>query len=204
MLDRKKHWEKAYAGKEPNQHSWYQVRPDISLELIAASGISPDAALIDVGGGESTLVDALLQQNFSRVTVLDVAVSAMAHTRARLGQQADRVRWVEADITAFRSKERFALWHDRAVFHFLTDAEDQERYRETLYSCLLVGGDLILATFAMDGPTKCSGLDIVRYNPKTLQTVLGDGIELLTTRNERHVTPSGKEQSFLYGHFKRR
>lgn len=203
-MDRKKHWEDVYASKGPEQCSWYQVRPDISLALISSSGIRPDASVIDVGGGVSTLTDALLQQNFSRITVLDIAASAMVRAKRRLGDQAKRVRWVEADITTFQTTERFSLWHDRAVFHFLTDAQDQRSYRETLYTCLPSGGHLILAAFALDGPTKCSHLDVMRHDPDSLQAVLGDGLVLLETRDEWHITPTGKEQKFVYCHFLRR
>lgn len=203
MLDRKGHWEEIYTRKEPDQHSWYQGRPDISLALIAASGVGPDAAIIDVGGGASTLTDALLQQNYSKITILDISIAALARARYRLEDQADRVHWVNADITTFQTQERFALWHDRAVFHFLTDAQDQARYRNTLFTCLSAAGHLILATFALDGPTKCSNLDVMRHDQESLQAIFGDTMVLLDSRNEWHVTPTGKEQKFLYCHFQR-
>ena len=203
-LDQKKHWEKTYSAQKPGQHSWYQVGPKVSLALIAATGVRPDAALLDVGGGDSTLADALLDQHFSRLTVLDIAASALARAKARLGEESsNNVHWVEADITTFRTTERFALWHDRAVFHFLTEAQDRALYRETLHTCLPLGGHLILAAFALDGPTQCSNLDVIRYDANTLQAALGCGVELLETCQERHVTPTGKEQTFVYARFRR-
>lgn len=202
-MDTKQHWEQVYRQQRSVDASWYQAHPALSLDLITRCGLPADAPVIDVGGGASTLTDHLLAQGYLNLTVLDIAGEALQMAQRRLGPRAETVRWREHDILGFRPPHRYALWHDRAVFHFLTDAADRERYRETLERSLLPGGHLIIATFARQGPTRCSGLDIVQYDSDDLRRELGAGFELLRADREVHHTPGGSEQAFQYGLFRR-
>jgi SAM-dependent methyltransferase len=202
-MDRKQHWESVYTNKSPLEVSWYQTEPRLSLELIAASGVARDAAIIDVGGGASVLVDRLLAAGYTNLSVLDISAQALAHAQRRLGGQAGRVTWLEADITQFVPPQNYHLWHDRAVFHFLTDAADRRRYVEALRHGLVPGGQLIIAAFAIGGPLKCSNLDIAQYDAATLAAELGPEFRLLEERSELHHTPSGKDQRFGYYRFAR-
>jgi SAM-dependent methyltransferase len=204
MFDRKAHWEGVYQDKSPLEVSWYQQVPSLSLELIQHAGIAADAPVIDVGGGASVLVDALLTAGYRRVAVLDLSAKALAAARERLGAAAAGVEWIEADITAFAPAHPFALWHDRAVFHFLTAAADRAAYRRVLKQTLPVGGHLIIAAFAVGGPTRCSGLEIVQYDAHRLGSELGEEFESVEQRSEVHITPAGKEQAFNYFRFIRR
>jgi len=202
-MDRRQHWEQVYQNKTPESVSWFQPDPVLSRQLIEGTGIGKQDAIIDVGGGASRLVDCLLAAGYRDVSVLDIAPSALAHARQRLGDAAEAVTWIEADITRFVPPKRYALWHDRAVFHFLTEAQDRERYREVLLEGLAPEGHLIIAAFALDGPTRCSGLDIVRYDSAGLQSVLGPAFRLRDSVQEIHHTPSGGEQKFGYHWFQR-
>ena len=169
VVDVKAHWEHVYRTKQPATLSWYQAEPARSLELIAGAGAGPDSTIIDVGGGDSTLVDALLSRGIGRLTVLDLSGAALDRARARLGALAERVTWLEADVTrATLPAGACDIWHDRAVFHFLTHAEARRSYIATAMRALRPGGSAIMATFALDGPTRCSGLDVVRYSPESL------------------------------------
>lgn len=199
--ERKNHWETVYRDKSPLDVSWYQHAPTLSWELIRASGIAPDAPLIDVGGGASTLVDHLLDSGYSAVSVLDISAQALAHAQRRLGERAALVRWIESDITRFEPPQRYRLWHDRAVFHFLTAADDRARYRAVLERALEAGGQIIVGTFAPGGPERCSGLPIVQYDAARMQAELGDGFALLEMRAETHRTPAGKDQLFNFFRF---
>lgn len=198
---RKTHWETVYRDKSPLEVSWYQLAPTLSWELILASGIDRTAPLIDVGGGASTLVDHLLDHGYSAVSVLDISAQALAHAQQRLGERARQVCWIESDITRFTPSLRYRLWHDRAVFHFLTDAADRARYRAALELGLEPGGQLIIGTFAPGGPERCSGLPIVQYDAARMQAELGAGFTLLETRAETHRTPAGKDQLFNFFRF---
>lgn len=204
MGERKGHWERVHRGKAPGERSWFQPRPEASLGLMESAGIGPEARVVDVGGGTSRLVDELLERGYRHLTVLDISGAALAEARERLGERAENVRFVESDVTEADLEGPFDLWHDRAVFHFLTDADDRRRYVELLRRTLAPGGHAIVATFAEDGPEKCSGLPVVRYTPEALSAELGIDLELARARREMHVTPSGKEQSFVYCHFRRR
>jgi SAM-dependent methyltransferase len=205
VMDRKAHWNKAYSGRDADSWSWFQDSPVVSLGLIKACGLSAGASIIDVGGGGSTLTGELLGQGFTALSVLDISSNALKKSRERLGADvAGGVTWIESDITGFSSDDRFDLWHDRAVFHFLTDAGDRERYREVLFRHLKPGGYLVVSTFAFDGPKKCSGLDIVGNDAESLHEALGgDRLQMLESREEEHVTPKGGKQKFIYGRFQR-
>jgi len=201
VLDRKQHWEDVYASKAVHETSWHQAKPAPSLALIrhVAGGRKP--SLIDVGGGASLLVDCLLDEGFPDLTVLDISGRAIEQARQRLGRRASRVEWVEADITQFEPDRTYEIWHDRAAFHFLTEAEDRKNYVDVLLRALAEGGHLIIAAFAPDGPQKCSGLDIVRYDGQTLKTELGPRFELDEEHYEVHRTPAGREQRFGFHRF---
>jgi SAM-dependent methyltransferase len=198
-MDGKQHWEGIY-GKNDSRHlSWYQEHALLSLEFIAKTGVSPDAALIDVGGGTSTLVDDLSARGFTDLTVLDISPRALQSAQARLGAAAQRVCWREADILqAEFPVNRFSVWHDRAVFHFLTDEKDRRRYVEQVLHAVKPGGYVIVATFAADGPSRCSGLEVVRYDSEGLHEQFGRRFLLLGSSQESHHTPLGMEQKFLY------
>jgi SAM-dependent methyltransferase len=201
---RKAHWETVYATREETHVSWYQEVPKLSLELIDAFAPDQGGRIIDIGGGASVLVDRLLDRPFQTVAVLDISETALQKARARLGDRGDRVEWVAADVTAADSLGTFDLWHDRAVFHFLTDAADRRAYVDLALRTVPEGGHLILATFADDGPKQCSNLDVCRYNAASLSAELGDAFALVRSANESHRTPSGASQSFFYGVFQRR
>ncbi|MCR4290024.1 MAG: class I SAM-dependent methyltransferase [Candidatus Scalindua sp.] len=199
----KKHWENVYGQKRPVEVSWYQVGPTVSLKLIASTEIDHAAKIIDVGGGTSVLVDKLLDQGFRNVTVLDISSKAIHYVQERLGRRAENVCWIEADVTEFKSSSQYDLWHDRAVFHFLTDTEDRTRYVRRLKETVKPGGHIVIAAFAIDGPPKCSGLDVERYSPEKMKNELGESFELVNSVSEVHITPWNKDQKFIYCYFKK-
>ena len=194
---RQQHWNRIYESKGPQDVSWYQRRPDMSLACIGASGLDKDACILDVGGGESTLVDFLLDAGYKRLAVLDVSGVALNHSRLRLGARAGSVEWFEEDVISFVPPHRFDLWHDRAVFHFLTIDDDRRRYVATLRKTLQPGGTVILSTFATDGPPKCSGLDVMRWDEQSIVAELGAEFQLHEVHQETHITPWKSEQSFV-------
>lgn len=200
--DRKQHWERVYAEKSPDEVSWYQSVPEVSLDLIERYLPDRKASLIDVGGGASTLVDHLLARGYRAVTVLDIAARALQEARSRLGEQAEAVGWVEGDITRCALSGPFALWHDRAVFHFLTEPADRAAYVARLRRHLAPGGVVVIAAFSPEGPTMCSGLPIVQYDTEKLLRELGEGFRHLESRHEAHRTPAGKIQHFGYHAFR--
>ena len=202
--DRQTHWENVYATKAEREVSWFQQNPAPSLDLIAATGIPGDAAIIDVGGGASRLVDSLLEKGFSRVAILDLSANALAETKKRLGARADGVDWIVADVTAWKPSRSYDLWHDRAAFHFLTDPADRDAYVARLENAVRSGGHAIVATFAPDGPERCSGLPIVRYDPAALASVLRPEFRLVDSMRHDHVTPGGNTQRFQFSRFIRR
>ena len=203
IKSRKAHWETIYTDLLPDEVSWYQKEPALSLELIRRAGLGPDGAIIDIGGGAAVLVDGLLAAGYWNVTVLDLSAHALAHATQRLGARAKQVEWIEADVTEVVLPRVYDLWHDRAVFHFLTEAGDRNKYLETMKCGVQDGGHAIIATFAIGGPTKCSGLEIVQYDAQKLSGELGPEFMLIDQRAERHVTPMGKEQQFSYFLFRR-
>lgn len=197
-MNRKAHWEHVYQSKGAEEVSWYQRHPGMSLDLIAASGVSKDAGIIDVGGGASTLVDHLLDGGYTKLAVLDLSAHALDCARSRLAARAGDVDWFEADVTSFQPPHRFGLWHDRAVFHFLTAEHDRRAYVSTLRRTLQPGGIVVMSTFALDGPAKCSGLDVVRHDEASLLAELGAEFRLQEVRHEVHITPRKAEQRFIY------
>ena len=201
--ERKAHWEAVYEQKGEMEVSWFQESPELSLELIEKLAPAPDAAIIDVGGGASRLVDALVARGYGDVTVLDLSQAALQAAQTRLGARAAKVVWVAADATDWSPQRAYDLWHDRAAFHFLTSAEDRARYVARLTQALKPGGHAIIATFAPDGPERCSGLPIVRYDAAGLSQVLGADFALMDTRAQAHVTPWGSRQKFQFSIFSR-
>src|SRR5689334_10290295 len=193
------HWESVYRNKGATEVSWYQAEAKVSLDLIRR--VAPDSAapILDVGGGASTLVDGLLGAGYRRVTLLDLSGAALAVAQQRIGERAAAVTWVESDVlTALLPAAGFAVWHDRAVFHFLTDAGDRARYVARVREAVQPGGYVIVASFAPEGPTRCSGLEVVRYSPETMHAQFGERFRLLDAVREDHHTPSGVTQAFLY------
>ncbi|MBW8371322.1 MAG: class I SAM-dependent methyltransferase [Thiobacillus sp.] len=198
MVDRRNHWETVYSNKAVDQVSWFQPHASSSLRLIEECA-DKDAHIIDVGGGASMLVDDLLDAGYRNLSVLDLAESALATSRARLGARAQSVRWIAADITrAELPAARYDVWHDRAVFHFLTDPADRARYVEQVLKSVKSGGHVIVAAFGPGGPLQCSGLDVVRYAPDALHAEFGAPFQLLRHETETHHTPSGQDQDFVY------
>lgn len=198
MIDRRQHWETIYRSRSADAVSWFQPHAAASLRLIARCA-GPAARVIDVGGGASVLVDDLLDAGYRHVTVLDLAESALAASRARLGERAGRVEWIADDITrAALPAARYDVWHDRAVFHFLTDPADRARYVAQVLRAVKPGGHVIVAAFGPGGPLACSGLDVVRYDPGALHAQFGAAFRLLGHETEVHYTPAGQDQEFVY------
>jgi 2-polyprenyl-3-methyl-5-hydroxy-6-metoxy-1,4-benzoquinol methylase len=198
-MEARTHWEKIYTTKAPDQVSWYRPHLETSLALILRAVSDRTASIIDVGGGESTLVDDLLQEGFQNVTVLDVSQAAVDVNKTRLGEKASGVRWLVADITQVELQPRaYDLWHDRAVFHFLTAHEQRVAYVRQVARVVKPGGHIIVSTFGPEGPTKCSGLDVVRYDAESLHAEFGPRFRLVESSKETHQTPFGTTQQFLY------
>ena len=197
------HWTQVYEDKAPSTVSWYQESPEPSLRALSRFGASPSSSIIDVGGGASNLVDALLEQGWQDITVLDLAAPALEAAKARLGALANKVQWEVADITDWQPPRQFEVWHDRAVFHFLTEPQQREAYRRTLLAGIAPGGLVIMATFALDGPERCSGLPVQRYDAASLAEEMSDTLLLIDGWREEHVTPWGAKQSFNWCAFRR-
>jgi SAM-dependent methyltransferase len=200
---RQAHWENVYTTKGENEVSWFQQSPAPSLELIVQAGAVSNSAIIDIGGGASRLVDHLVDQGFADVTVLDLSSAALETAKARLGARADRVHWLVADATIWEPVKRYDIWHDRAAFHFLTDEKDRTAYIARLGRGLKIGGHAIIATFALDGPEKCSGLPVARYDSASLGRTLGTTFKLVHTQRHEHATPWGSRQVFQFSIFRR-
>jgi 2-polyprenyl-3-methyl-5-hydroxy-6-metoxy-1,4-benzoquinol methylase len=200
---RKAHWETVYATKGENEVSWFQENPAPSLELIDLVGSTSESAIVDIGGGASRLVDSLVARGFNRVTVLDISEAGLEATKARLGKRASRVQWIVADVTKWCSTQTFDVWHDRAAFHFLTESADKAAYVSRLKAAVKPGGCVIIGTFAPDGPERCSGLPVNRYDAASLAATLGKGYQLIDTRRHEHATPSGVTQKFQFSTFRR-
>lgn len=197
--DPAQHWQTVYEAKAADEVSWFQREPRLSHALIARVAPSLDASIIDVGGGASTLVDTLLAAGYTNLTVLDLAAAALRQARERLGFDASRVAWSVSDVLdATFTPASIDVWHDRAVFHFLTRSEDRARYISQVQRAVRPGGHVLVATFAEDGPPRCSLLDVARYSPAQLHAVFGAGFVLETSLRENHITPSGSQQAFTY------
>lgn len=199
-MNRKSHWESIYASKASATFGWYQQHPRRSLDLIGRTALPKNARIIDVGGGDSFLVDELLREGYSDVTVLDLSGAALNRARARLGSvKAGSVTWLEGDILEVNFANRaFDIWHDRAVFHFLITPDQRDAYIRTVEQTVRPGGHVIVATFAEDGPTRCSGLPVTRYSAAELHGTFGSAFQLVGAERELHRTPSGVEQRFTY------
>jgi 2-polyprenyl-3-methyl-5-hydroxy-6-metoxy-1,4-benzoquinol methylase len=198
-MENKRHWETIYHKKTATQVSWYQLHPSTSLQYIQNTGVGRNGHVIDIGGGASTLVDHLLDDGFQNITVLDISGAALDVAKERLGLRAGNVTWLEVDITrATLARHTYDVWHDRAVFHFLTNEEDRKQYVNAARGAVKPGGHVIVATFASDGPDHCSGLDVARYDSEGLHGEFGADFELLDSTPEEHQTPFGTAQKFIY------
>jgi 2-polyprenyl-3-methyl-5-hydroxy-6-metoxy-1,4-benzoquinol methylase len=202
-LDRQAHWENVYATKSEQEVSWFQQSPTISLALIHATGASTNASIVDIGGGASRLADVLLDEGFEAITVLDLSEKALAISRARLGERGAKVQWLVADITNWQPSQIYDVWHDRAVFHFLTEPEHRAAYAGRVSRAVRPGGHVIIGTFALDGPERCSGLAVVRHDAESIGKILGPSFQLLESRGHDHLTPSGATQRFQFSRFQR-
>ena len=198
-MDVKKHWDKVYATKAPESVSWYRAQLETSLALIERAAVARSASIIDIGGGESTLVDDLLLRGYKTLNVLDVSPTAIEVTKKRLGTAAKQVRWLVGDIVEIELEPHaYDLWHDRAVFHFLTTPERRLAYVRQVTRAVRPGGHVIISTFGPEGPTKCSGLDVMRYDAQSLHGEFGGHFRLVESSKELHETPFGTTQQFLY------
>lgn len=202
-MDKKQHWENIYHTKELTEVSWYQLVPQTSLDLIKQYKLSPDANIIDVGGGDSFLVDHLLKLGFSRITVLDISEEAIAKAKKRLGDHASKVNWIISDITGFQPNTKYDFWHDRAAFHFLTEQKDIEKYLEAAKKGVSENGILAIGTFSETGPTKCSGIEIKQYSEQSLQEQFNTDFEMIHSFTADHKTPFETIQNFTFGIFKK-
>lgn len=202
MSERQAHWQRVYTSKEENQLSWHEDAPALSLALLGEAGLRPEMAVIDIGGGTSRLVDALVASEQAHITILDLSAAALDTAKKRLAG-AGNVEWVAGDVTEWQPKRSYDLWHDRAAFHFLTDPEDQRAYVRVMARALKTGGRAVIGTFAPDGPEKCSGLPVARHDAASLRAVLGEGFSLISTRRNEHTTPWGAVQQFQFGTFEK-
>lgn len=203
-MNRKSHWENVYESRPVHRLGWYKTHLYPSVDWIKDLLPDRDRRIIDVGGGASTLVDDLLYERYSSITVVDISSKALSHTKDRLGNHAEQVRWIEGDITEVELPENyFDLWHDRAVFHFLTDEQERRKYISKLKRSVSQNGYIVMGTFLPEAPPKCSGLPVERYDVDKMVSTLGEGFRLLDSLKELHVTPGGVEQMYLYCRFKR-
>ena len=202
-MDQQGHWDRVYRTKGEQDLSWFEAVPSVSLALMEAAGLTASTCVLDVGGGDSRLVDCLIARGLDCLAVLDVSTAALERAQARLGRAAAVPIWIASDVTGDWSVKPMDMWHDRAVFHFLTEAHDRARYLVHLHETLKSGGAAILATFALDGPSTCSGLPVVRYSPLTLAAELGENFSLVESVPHLHTTPWGASQSFQYSRFTR-
>jgi hypothetical protein len=198
----KEHWETVYATKTPQEVSWTQEKPTISLDFIASFQLEKSASIIDIGGGDSLLVDFLLDLGFTNISVLDISSHAIERAKVRLGEKASSVTWIVSDINDFEPSQNYDLWHDRAAFHFLTNSKDIERYVQIVSK---QAKNLVLGTFSTNGPFKCSGLEITQYDEKELGELFEPlGFELQSTKREDHMTPFGTTQNFVFASFSKK
>lgn len=199
ITDPKSHWDTVYRTKRPDQVSWYRPHLEVSLELVAEAAPNRDARIIDVGGGESTLVDDLLTRGYRNLAILDISSTALEVAKARLGDAANKVQWLCGDVTSFAfTRHQYDVWHDRAVFHFMIESAQRAAYVRQVAHAVKPGGHVIVATFGPEGPTQCSGLDVARYDPNALHDEFGPGFQLIRHLTELHQTPAGSIQQFTY------
>lgn len=202
-MQSKEHWEQVYQTKAPDAVSWFQEHAESSLQLIHATGVNYDASIIDVGGGASTLIDDLQKEGYQNLTVLDLSDAALNAAKSRLGVLASKINWIEADVTQIDLPIRhYDIWHDRAVFHFLTLPEERSAYIQLVKRSVIPGGNVIIATFAEYGPAKCSGLPVMRYRVDELQAAFGASFVLVNHEKKVHYTPLGSAQQFIYCYFR--
>ncbi|TBR23972.1 MAG: class I SAM-dependent methyltransferase [Candidatus Nitrosotenuis sp.] len=204
MDDIKEHWEDVWTRKKSNQVSWYQEYPKTSIELILSTNPSKDASIIDVGSGDSNLVEKLLDLGFSDITVLDISAKALERAKERLGKRAEMVKWLEYDIREFDTNDRYDIWHDRALLHFLTSEEDLKNYAELTRKHVKEGGYVILSTFSTNGPMMCSGLDTKQFSEESMKKLFSNGFEYVKSFEEEHKTPFGVDQIFIYTVFRKK
>ena len=204
MYDVKEHWEDVWTRKKSSEVSWYQQEPKTSLELILLIHPSKDASIIDVGGGDSRLVDKLLQLGFQNITVLDISANALERAKERLGKRAQLIKWIECDVRNFDSDDQYDIWHDRALLHFLTSDEDLKNYVELTKRHVKTGGYLIISTFSTKGPKMCSGLDTKQYSEESMKKLFSNGFNPVKSFEEEHVTPFGKSQIFTCNVFRKK
>ena len=202
-VSRYRHWETVYSEKGEHSVSWFQEQATVSLEMLRLLGAGPSSQIIDIGGGASRLVDGLVARKYSAVTILDISDAALAIAKARIGDKADAVTWIAADVTRWEPRQHYDVWHDRAAFHFLTEPADRKAYVERLTRAVRSGGHAIIATFALDGPERCSGLPVVRYDSDRLAATLGAGFAFAGARRQEHTTPTGAVQRFQFSAFRR-
>jgi len=202
-FDRKKHWEEIYQTKQLHEVSWFQPKPETSLDFVRQSELPADAKIIDIGGGDSFLVDHLLDLGYRDITVLDISKSAIDRAKLRLGEHADKVKWIIADIASFQPPEQYDFWHDRAAFHFLTLDPEIDHYIETLEKSIRTNGFLVIGTFSENGPKKCSGIEIKQYSESSMTELLKGTFEKLGCITIDHTTPSGNIQNFIFCSFRK-
>jgi SAM-dependent methyltransferase len=200
---RQAHWEHVYQTKGERDVSWFEESPKLSLDLIRATGAKADASIVDLGGGASRLVDALLDDGYTSLSVLDLSEKALAISKSRLGARGAQVNWIVADVTVWQPDRVFDVWHDRAAFHFLTDQQERSAYGECVRKAVRSGGHVIIGTFALDGPERCSGLPVVRHDATTVGEVLGGAFKLVDSYHHKHQTPGGAIQHFQFSRFER-
>ncbi|NME66988.1 class I SAM-dependent methyltransferase [Flammeovirga aprica] len=203
-IDKKKHWESIYETKPLENVSWYQPTPTTSLDFVERSFLAPDDKIIDVGGGDSFLVDHLLEKGFQDITVLDISAKALQRAKHRLGEKASKVNWIEADASRFDSGEQYAFWHDRAAFHFLTSEEDIKNYKNVVSKMIKTDGVLLIGTFSENGPEKCSGIPIKQYTTESLAALFEDNFDLVNTQIVDHKTPFDTLQNFVFCCFRKK
>lgn len=202
-FDRKKHWESIYQSKESDEVSWFQSKPTTSLEFIQRYDLPRSSRIIDIGGGDSLLVDHLLNMGYQDITILDISEKAIEKAKKRLGDKADKVKWIIEDAANFQTTEKYDFWHDRAAFHFLTDENEIEKYLNTLNKGVKPKGILVIGTFSEDGPEKCSGINIKKYSERTMTDRLKNFFEKIKCITIDHKTPSGSIQNFIFCSFSR-
>ncbi len=204
MMSQKEHWENVFATKLETEVSWYQPSPKTSLDFISNLNISKEAKIIDIGGGDSYLVDALLERGFTNITLLDISAQAIERIKSRLGAKATIVTFIVSNILDFNPTETYDLWHDRASFHFQTDEQQIQKYADIVAKSVATNGNMIIGTFSENGPKKCSGLDITQYNEATMNAVFAPNFEFLNSITEDHTTPFDTIQNFIFCSFKRK